>query len=191
MAKDKEKTPEEEPLDAEADNVKVTEEQEDVEMTIMSSEYNALLEDIEATRNEAGNNMDGWQRAQAEFANYKKRMQREQAQFLQDSKGRIIKRYLDITDDLDRALKNRPEEGEGAQWAAGIELIYQKFTNILESEGITPMDADGQIFDPNFHEAISQEDSPEHESGQIIEVIQQGYLLGDRVLRPALVRVAS
>ena len=166
-------------------------ETEDVEMTITTGEYNAMQDQIQAAQAEATTNLDGWQRAQAEFANYKKRMQREQAQFLQDSKGRMIKRYLDVLDDLDRALKNKPAEGEGAQWASGIELIYQKFMNILENEGVTVMDAEGQMFDPNYHEAISQEDSPDHESGQIIEVIQQGYLLGDRVLRPALVRVAS
>ncbi|MBN2501312.1 MAG: nucleotide exchange factor GrpE [Anaerolineales bacterium] len=180
---EKEKNPEEEIIDGEGD--------ENVEMTITTGEYNALQDQIQAAQDEAATNLDGWQRAQAEFANYKKRMQREQAQFLQDTKGRIIKRYLDVLDDLDRALKNRPTEGEGEQWATGIELIYQKFMNILENEGVAVMDAEGQMFDPNYHEAISQEDSPDHESGQIIEVIQQGYLLGDRVLRPALVRVAS
>jgi molecular chaperone GrpE len=104
--------------------------------------------------------------------------------------GNVIRRYLDILDDLDRALKNRPQEGEGAAWAQGIELIYRKFQNLLEAEGVVAMDSEAQMFDPNFHEAISSEDSPDHESGQIIEVLKQGYLIGDRVLRPALVRVA-
>ena len=189
MAEEKAKNSEDEILEAEAEAAEG--EDEDVEMTIASSEYNALQDQIQAARDEAATNLDGWQRAQAEFANYKKRMQREQAQFLQDTKGRIIKRYIDILDDLERALKNKPTEGEGEQWAAGIELIYQKFVTLLENEGVTRMDAEGQMFNPNFHEAISQEESPDHENGQIIEVIQQGYLLGDRGLRPALVRVAS
>ncbi|HIE57648.1 MAG TPA: nucleotide exchange factor GrpE, partial [Anaerolineales bacterium] len=79
----------------------------------------------------------------------------------------------------------------GAAWADGIELIYRKLMNILESEGVTPMDAEGQEFDPAIHEAVMQSESDEHESGTVIEVLQTGYMLGDRVLRSALVRVAA
>ncbi|MDH5505633.1 MAG: nucleotide exchange factor GrpE [Anaerolineae bacterium] len=154
-------------------------------------ELAALKRQLEEVSAQAEENLDGWQRAQAEFSNYKKRMERNQTQFYQDTTGHIIKRYLEIVDDLDRALKNKPEDAEGADWAQGIELIFRKLFTILDNEGVKPMQAAGQFFDPNLHEAISQEDSPEHESGQIIEVIQQGYLLGERVLRPALVRIAS
>lgn len=101
-----------------------------------------------------------------------------------------MKKFLVISDDLNRALKNRPTEGEAAAWSNGIELIYRKFQQLLDSEGVHKMEIDGEMFDPNRHEAISHEDSPDHQSGQIIEVVQDGYLLGDRVLRPALVRVA-
>jgi molecular chaperone GrpE len=134
--------------------------------------------------------LDGWQRARAEFANYKKRIEREQAQVYLNAAGNIIKRYLDVADDLDRALKNSPGEGEGAEWAAGIDLIYRKLLSILESEGVTVIEAEGQVFDPNFHEAISNEAAPGVPSGQIIAVVKQGYLLGEHVLRPAGVRVA-
>jgi molecular chaperone GrpE len=156
------------------------------------------LEDIENLKNElndmrikADEYLDGWQRARADFANYKKRVERDQAQVYQMAVGSIVKRYLDVLDDLERALNNKPTSGEGATWAEGIELIYRKLLAILEAEGVQQMDADGQFFDPNLHEAISQENSPEHESGQIIEVIKRGYLLGERVIRPALVRVAG
>jgi molecular chaperone GrpE len=91
---------------------------------------------------------------------------------------------------MERALKNRPKDGEGAVWAEGIELVYRKMLALLESEGVTTMQAEGQPFDPNLHEAVMMEDSDQHESGQVTEVLQQGYLLGDRVLRPAMVRVA-
>lgn len=134
--------------------------------------------------------LDGWQRARAEFSNYKKRVERDQASTYQNATGNTIRRFLEVLDDLERALKNKPEEGEGAAWAGGIELIYRKLISILETEGVTLMEADGQFFDPNFHEAISQEESPQHESGQIIEVVKQGYMLGERVLRPAQARVA-
>jgi molecular chaperone GrpE len=163
-----------------------------------SEEPAVSLEDIENLKNElndmrikADEYLDGWQRARADFANYKKRVERDQAQVYQMAVGGIVKRYLDVLDDLERALNNKPTSGEGATWAEGIELIYRKLLGILEAEGVQQMDADGQFFDPNLHEAISQENSPEHESGQIIEVIQQGYLLGERVIRPALVRVAG
>jgi molecular chaperone GrpE len=150
----------------------------------------ALEQELSEARARADEYLDGWQRSRAEFANYKKRVDREQAQAYQMAAGNIIRRYLDVLDDMERALKNRPQEGDGASWANGIELIYRKLLNIVESEGVKPMEAQGQLFDPNLHEAISSEESDDHESGQIIEVLQQGYLIGDRILRPAVVRVA-
>jgi len=149
----------------------------------------ALQQELAECRSKSDEYLDGWQRARAEFTNYRKRVERDQALMQQTLTGSIVKRYLEIVDDLDRALKNRPQEGEGASWADGIELIYRKLINILESNGVTIMPA-GVMFDPNLHEAITSEDSDQHQSGEIIEVIQQGYLLSDRVLRPALVRVA-
>jgi molecular chaperone GrpE len=148
-------------------------------------------EELTALRAQSDEYLDGWQRARADFSNYKKRVERDQALLNKNVKGGIIKRYLEITDDLARALENRPQEGDGATWADGIELIYRKLMTILENEGVVPMETDGQLFDPNLHEAISLEDSPDHESGEIIEVLKQGFLLGDRVLRPATVRVAN
>jgi len=150
-----------------------------------------LQKELEESRSKAHEYLDGWQRARAEFANYKRRVDRDQAEVYKNAVGAAVKRYLEIIDDLERALKNRPLEGEGAAWADGIDLIYRKFLNILESEGVKPMNAHEQMFDPTLHEAITSEDSNKHESGQIIEVLQQGYLLGDKVLRPALVRVAK
>jgi molecular chaperone GrpE len=102
----------------------------------------------------------------------------------------VIKRYLEIFDDLERAIKNRPQSDEASRWAEGIELVYRKFLTYLENEGVQLIEAEGQFFDPNQHEAISHEDHPELESGQVIEVVQQGYRLDNRVLRPARVRVA-
>jgi len=155
-----------------------------------TAEIEALRQELEQARTQADEYLDGWQRARAEFANYKKRVDREQAQVYQTAAGNIVKRYLDVADDLERALKNRPKRGEGAAWANGVELVHRKLLSILESEGVQPIQAEGQFFDPNLHEAVTSEDSDTHASGQIIEVLQQGYMLGDRVLRPAMVRVA-
>jgi molecular chaperone GrpE len=150
----------------------------------------AMQDELTAAKKMAQENLEGWQRSLAEFTNYKRRVEREQASAYQTAAGSVIKRYLSVVDDLERALKHRPTSGKSAAWADGIELIYRKLLQLLENEGVKPMQAEGQIFDPNLHEAVIMEDSPEHESGQIIEVLQQGYMLGDRVLRPATVRVA-
>lgn len=146
---------------------------------------------LEAALQEAAEHKDSWMRTQAEFQNYRKRIEREQVKMSEDAAGRVIKRFLDVLDDIDRALANRPTEGEGAEWAEGIELIYRKLQTILENEGVVQMKVEGEQFDPNLHEAIAQEESSDHESGQVIEELQKGYMIGERVLRPALVRIAS
>lgn len=156
----------------------------------LTEEVTRLNIELETTRAKMDEYLQGWQRALADFSNYKRRIERDQSQASQVAAGSIIKRYLDIVDDLDRALKNRPLEGDGASWAEGIELIYRKLLTILDAEGVKIIEAAGQDFDPNLHEAISMEESQEFSSGQIIGILQQGYTLGDRVLRPARVRVA-
>ncbi len=158
--------------------------------TGLQAEIEALRQQLEATSTKSDEYLAGWQRERAEFANYKRRMEREQSEAYQRAVGSITKRYLDVADDLDRALQNRPQDAEGAAWANGVELIYRKLLTALENEGVKVMDVEGADFDPNFHEAVTSEDSDQHESGQVIGVIQKGYLIGERVLRPALVRVA-
>ena len=157
---------------------------------IINAEVEALKEELTQAQAKASEYLDGWQRAMADFANYRKRIEREQAQSQQLATVNVIKRYLELFDDLERALKNRPPDGEAARWAEGVELIYRKFLTYLESEGVQLIEAEGLFFDPNLHEAISQEDHPGLESGQVIGIVQQGYRLGERVLRPARVRVA-
>lgn len=168
--------------------------EEDTDALVIEAETiedgHALQDELAMTQAKANEYLEGWQRARADFANYKKRVERDQAQTYQNAAASILKRYLGVIDDLERALKTRPTDGDGAAWAEGIELIYRKLLSILESEGIQTMDAERMPFDPNLHEAIMSEESDQHESGQIIEVLQQGYLIGEKVLRPAMVRVA-
>jgi len=149
-----------------------------------------LQKQIEENCAKAAEYFDGWQRERADFMNYKKRIERDQQVNHQNQLATITKKYLAVLDDMDRALKARPVETEGAKWAEGIELIYRKLQGILESDGIKEIEAENQQFDPNYHEALTHEDSKDYESGQIIEVIHKGYQIGDRVIRPALVRVA-
>jgi molecular chaperone GrpE len=161
------------------------------EIEAQQDDVAALKAELAALRAKSEEYLDGWQRERAEFANYKKRVDRERDQMKQNLTGDLIRRYLEVVDDLERALKNRPAEGEGATWAGGIELIYRKLLAILEAEGVERLQVEGELFDPNLHEAISQEPSDDHESGQVIEVIKNGYRLGERILRPAMVRVAQ
>lgn len=155
------------------------------------TEVETLREEIDLLQQQSNEYLDGWQRERAEFANYKKRKERESQQLRESITGNIIRKYLEVVDDLERALQNRPADDEGASWAEGIELVYRKFLTALESEGVVQMQVEGTQFDPNLHEAISQEPSEEFESGQVIEVLRKGYMLGERVLRPASVRIAQ
>jgi molecular chaperone GrpE len=155
---------------------------------VSTEELETLRQQLSDAQAQAAEYKDGWQRAVADFSNYRKRLDRENAEIYQNAVGEIIKRYLPILDDLERALATRPED---LPWAEGIELIYRKLQAILEAEGLKRIEAENRLFDPNFHEAISQEPNPDFESGKIIAVVQNGYMLGERVIRPALVRVAQ
>ena len=147
-------------------------------------------QELEKTAAQAAANLDGWQRERAEFSNFKRRIEREQAQQHQVLTGEIIKKYLVILDDMELALKNKPKDGEGAAWAEGIALIARKLQSVIEAEKVERICENNVPFDPNLHEAISNEENADFESGYIIEVVRQGYKLGERILRPAMVRVA-
>ncbi len=150
-----------------------------------------LQKELDEAQAKAAENLDGWQRERAAFANYKRRIEKELADANQNAAGRVIARYLDVLDDFDRAMKDQPAEGDAARWAEGVALIYRKFQNLLEAEGVTRIEAEGKEFDPNLHEAVMHDESEEHPAGHVTEVLRQGYKLGDKVIRPALVRVAK
>jgi molecular chaperone GrpE len=153
-----------------------------------SAEVEALKKQLAEAQAQVSEFKEGWMRGQAEFQNYKKRIERDNESMRVSMKGDIIKKILPVLDDLERALQNRPAD---ESWASGIELIARKFQTVLDSEGIKRIEAEGMEFNPNFHEAISNEPSGEVESGHVIAVVQNGYMLGERVIRPALVRVAQ
>ena len=151
-------------------------------------EREALIQQLKEAEAKIVEYKDGWARTQADFQNFRKRVERDNDLFKVSTKGDIIKKVLPVLDDLERALKNRPAEDA---WANGIELVARKFQNILDMEGVKKIEAKGVAFDPNFHEAISHEPSDEVESGHVIDLVQNGYVIGERVIRPALVRVAQ
>lgn len=183
MAKEKDKQEEIEEIEASAEETDETTEQAPV-----NAEREALIQQLKDAESKIVEYKDGWARSQAEFQNFRKRVERDNESFKASTKGDIIKKVLPVLDDLERALQNRPADDA---WASGIELVVRKFQNILDMEGVKRIEAKGAAFDPNFHEAISHEPSDEVESGHVIEVIQNGYVIGERVIRPALVRVAQ
>jgi len=160
------------------------------EIVVSLEEFDQLAEKLQQSETQAKDYFDGWQRERADFANYKRRIERDQQMIQQNITMNVLKKYLAVQDDLERALKNRPVEGSDGAWSNGIELILRKLQNILDAEGVKRIPAETEEFNPSRHEAISYEESPDHSGGQIIEVVQQGYTLGDRVIRPAMVRVA-
>ena len=154
-------------------------------------EYDALEKEIESLKTELEDQKDSYLRAHADFDNYKKRVKRDAARSYQDAMSSVLKIFLSVSDDIERALKNPPKENEISSWINGIELIHQKLMGQMKNQGVERMNVKpGDQFDPNMHEAITQEEHPEYEDGQIIDVVQPGYQISDRVIRPAMVRVA-
>lgn len=152
------------------------------------AEIEALTSQLKDAESKLAESVEGWQRSQADFQNYRKRVERDNEMNYASMKSDIVKKVLPVLDDLERALQNRPTDDA---WASGIELIARKLQNILDVEGVKRIEAAGAEFDPKFHEAISHEPNDEVESHHVIEVVQNGYMLGERVIRPALVRVAQ
>jgi molecular chaperone GrpE len=162
----------------------------DAFIAMTPEEYDQLQQELETARGEAQTHRDNLSRALADYQNLKRRVEIERNEMYQNAVGSAVKGFLEIGDDLERALKNRPTSDPGKAWADGIELVYRKIINKLEAQGVKTIEAEGQMFDPHFHEAIGQVEDSRFESGQVAEILTPGYMIGDRVLRPAIVRVA-
>lgn len=148
--------------------------------------------DMDALRREAQANLEGWQRSRAEFLNYKKRTDREIKESHEKAGLDALSKVLPILDDFERAVQNIPEDLKANSWVSGTALIMRKFDKLLDEFSIQRIDPTGQAFDPRFHEAIGTDPSTDEiPSGHVTVTLQKGYVSGERVLRPALVRVAG
>lgn len=150
----------------------------------------SLEEQLEAAQAEAARNLDGWQRTQAEFANARKRFEKQRADTYVDANVELVAKLLPLLDDFERALETVPASALDDPWVTGIKLVHRKMLSVLEEMNVWPVAVAGELFDPNYHEALSQEPSDEHESGTIVRELRRGYRMGDRVIRPSLVTVA-
>ena len=136
-------------------------------------------------------NLEGWQRSRAEFTNYRRRTQQELAESKDRGALDAVAKMLPIIDDFERALNNIPEEFQDNPWMSGTALILKNMHKLLDDYKVEELDPVGEEFNPNFHEAIGMDDSSDYESGIVTTTLQKGYKSGERVLRPALVRVAN
>jgi len=172
-------TDEERPPDAEATPVAEQDEPQDVE---------GLQARVAEEKEKAQTFMANWQRAAADMQNLKRRMEQERSEVARLANASLVINLLPLMDDLERALHEVDVNLAGLTWIDGIRLIYRKFEAVLQNAGVSEIEADGQQFDPNVHEAISEAPG---EEGKIVSVVQRGYKLGDRVIRPAMVVVGK
>ena len=150
-----------------------------------------LAEVLATARKEANEFKEGWLRERADFNNYKKRVEGQMKDLRDTAAVDAMLALLPIIDDFERAMANVPPELKDHAWMNGIGGIYRKFQKILEDKGVTVIDPVGEVFDPTRHEAVTTEASSEVESGHVIATLQKGYVRGERVLRPAIVKIAS
>jgi molecular chaperone GrpE len=154
-------------------------------------ELTALGQELVKVKAKEAEYLDGWQRARAELANARKRFQREQEQAYANAQADVLARLLPIVDDFGRAFETLPHNLSGLTWIEGMALIRHKLHALLEQNGVEPIEAVGQEFDPFLHQAITHEPSDTVAVGHVISELQKGYKMGDRVLRPSMVRVSA
>ena len=148
-------------------------------------------DDLAVARAEAARNLDGWQRTQAEFANARKRFEKQRAEAYINANADLVAKLLPLLDDFERALATAPAGIQADPWLAGVGLVHRKMLSVLEEMSVEPIAAVGEPFDPNMHEALGQEPSDGYDSGVVTREMRRGYRLGDRVIRPSLVMVAE
>lgn len=151
----------------------------------------AAQKEVETLKQERDGLYDRLLRKQAEFENYKKRLEREKAEFAQFASSELMRELLTTVDSFELAIRNASSEGQGSEnMLHGFELIYKHLQDTLGRFGLKAVEARGQKFDPNFHQAVSTEATNEVEENTVIDEMRKGYLLNGRLLRPAMVSVA-
>lgn len=160
----------------------------EVEGDVVAEDVESLTKALAEEKAMAESHLANWQRAQADFINFKRRAEQERSELVRLANSTLILNLLPVLDDLERALDSVSERLAGLTWVDGIVLIYRKLKAILEGHGLAEIKAVGEPFDPNLHEAVLY---GEGEAGKVIEELQKGYTLYDRVLRPTMVKVGK
>jgi len=164
---------------------------EEPEVQELQETLAAVQQELAKKTTEAAEYLDNWRRGAAELSNARKRMLREQEDARATAAQRVLEKLLPVLDDMDRAFAALPEDEANHEWVVGFQAIQRKLQGILESEGVAPIQTEGQRFDPALHHALTYEEADGYDEGQIIGEVARGYVLRDRVLRPSMVRVAK
>lgn len=157
----------------------------------LAAQLDELRAQVIAAEQEAAESKAGWQRTAADFANYRRRTEQERDAMLGLANEVLLAKLLAIVDDFDRAIANMPADLQGVGWVEGIVAIDRKLRQLLDSEGLVPIEAIGRPFDPHEHEAVVQEERADVAEGTVTAELQRGYRIRERVLRPAMVAVAK
>jgi molecular chaperone GrpE len=150
-----------------------------------------LAVQLETAKDLAAEHLASLQRTAADFANFKRRTAEDRERELGLASEFLLLKLLVVADDFDRALEAMPAELKGVAWIEGVTLLDRKLRALLESEGVTPIEAIGRTFDPREHEAIATVPATGRPEGEVVAEIQRGYRVRDRVLRPAMVAIAD
>lgn len=134
---------------------------------------------------------DRFLRSQADFDNYRKRMQKEREEMAKYASRSLLEKLLPAIDNLERAIDSSKQSESFEMLAQGVEMVYRQIMDALREEGAVPLETVGKPFDPHFHQAVMQEESDQYESGIVIEEFQKGYMLKDKLIRPAMVKVST
>ncbi len=153
-----------------------------------SNDVEILKRERDKWKGKADEYLAGWQRAQADFENYKKRTEQERSEQINWANAVLIKKLLPVLDDLDRAFVNLPPEVKEPEWAEGFKLIHRKFLGVLESEGLVEVECVGEEFNPTIHDAVMQHEGKE---GVVLDKLCKGYKLKDKWLRAPQVIVGK
>lgn len=144
-----------------------------------------------ALKQEAEENYNRYLRVQADFDNFRKRTRKEREDLLKYASQPLIESLLPAVDNLERALAAGQGSDDAESLMKGVDMVFRHIKQILEQEGLQAIEAEGKPFDPQYHQAVMQEESADHESGIVIQELQKGYVLKDRVIRPSMVKVSS
>jgi len=183
----KKKKTEQEPIASEQENAAETASQEATANTEAEAPPG---NELELLRAEAAQYKDSYLRATADFQNFKRRAEKEKADIYKYAGEKLLTDILPIVDNIDRAMSHVPEEEQGGL-AEGLRMIQKSLLNLLEKNGVEPIDAVGEVFDPQVHHAVQMVASDEHEAQQVIEEYQKGYKLNGKVIRHSMVKVAE
>lgn len=149
------------------------------------------LDSLASLKQEAEENYNRYLRVQADFDNFRKRTRKEREDLLKYASQPLIESLLPAVDNLERALTAGQGSDDAGSLMKGVDMVFRQIKQVLDQEGLQAIEAEGKPFDPQYHQAVMQEESADHESGIVIQELQKGYVLKDRVIRPSMVKVSS